>query len=136
MKAGGLTLLWLLCASLAEAAPHHHRRARTRLCDPHARRTLRTIEKTHRQAGPVSAPSTRALAGLADPTLLFQRGHGPIFGDDVVFITTDAPAARIEADARLVPAFEPVGVLGRTVDRLPRTLACSPRSPRGPPSPA
>jgi hypothetical protein len=133
MKAGGWALLWLLWASTATAAPAHHRRQKPRVCDPRARLTLRVLSAHRPPAGPVSVPSTRARAGLADPMLLFQRGSGTAFADDIAAISNDVPAARIDADASLVPAFEPLGVLGRTVDRLPRIHSFSPRSPRGPP---
>jgi hypothetical protein len=132
MKAGGLVLLSLLCASVATAAPAH-RRAKSRVCDPHARLTLRTIAANRPVAGPISTPSTRVQAGLIDPNLLFQRGSATTFGDEVAAISNDAPAARIDADVSLVPAFEPLGVLVKSVDRLPRSDAFSPRSPRGPP---
>jgi hypothetical protein len=133
MKVGGLVLLWLLCASIATAAPVHQRRAKSRVCDPHSRFTLRTIAANRPVAGPISIPSTRAQAGLADPTLLFQRGGAATFGDEVAAISNDAPAARIDGDVGLVPAFEPLGVLVRSVHRLPQSDAFSPRSPRGPP---
>jgi len=132
-KAGSLALLWLLCASEAQATPASHRRAKIRACDAHARLTLRALESHRPPGGPVSVPSRRALAGLADSTLLLQRGASTTFGDEVAAISNDAPAAHIEADASLVPAFEPLGVLARSVDRLPGIQLFSPRSPRGPP---
>jgi hypothetical protein len=130
-KAGSLTLLWLLCASIAVAAPHH-RRTRLRVCDPHSRHTLRSLAG-HQPIGPVSTPSTKAQAGLADPMLLLQRGHGTVFGDDIAIIPNDAPIAAIEPDATLVPAFEAIGLLVRAVYQLPDHDLFSPRSPRGPP---
>jgi hypothetical protein len=131
-NAGTLACLCLLCASLASAAPGHHRRAKSRACDSHARLTLRALTG-QRPLGPVSGPSTRAQAGLIDPMLLLQRGHGAIFDDEVAVISNDAPVAQIDADVSLVPAFEALGVLARTVDQLPSSDVFSPRSPRGPP---
>jgi hypothetical protein len=134
MKASSLVVLWLLCASVASAAPVH-RRGRARVCDSHGSRLkTRTLHARYASSGgPVAPPSTRALVGLADPTLLLQRGTGTNLGDDVAAIQNDSPAARIDAELRLAPAFEPIGVLARSADRLPKLHRFSPRSPRGPP---
>ena len=131
MKAGSLVVLWLLCASVATAAPAH-RRGRARVCDAH-RAKLAKLHRDRKPVGPVAPPSTRALAGLADPTLLLKRGSGTNFDTDVDAIQNDTPAARIDAGLRLAPAFEPVGVVARISDRLPKLHRFSPRSPRGPP---
>jgi hypothetical protein len=131
MKAGSFVVLLLLCSSVATAAPAH-RRARARVCDAH-RAKLAKLRSERRPVGPVAPPSTRALAGLADPTLLLTRGGGTNFDTDVDAIQNDTPAARIDAGLRLAPAFEPVGVVARISDRLPKLHRFSPRSPRGPP---
>jgi hypothetical protein len=132
MKASSLVVLWLLCASVASAAPAH-RRGRARVCDAHVvkHRTLRTHSTS--VGGPVAPPSTRALVGLSEPTVLLQRGSRATLDDDVAAIQNDSPAARIDAGLRLAPDFEPIGVLARICDRLPKLHRFSPRSPRGPP---
>jgi len=132
MKASALAVLWLLCASVATAAPAHHR-GKPRVCKTHGPR----VPKLHRHpasvGGPVAPPSTRALAGLADPILLLTRATQTNVDDDVAAIQNDSPVARIDCGLRLAPAFAPIGVLARTANRLPNLHRFSPRSPRGPP---
>jgi hypothetical protein len=132
MKASSLVVLWLLCASVASAAPAH-RRAKLRVCDPHGARLKKLQPHRGSVGGPVAPPSTRALAGLTDPRLVLHRGSTADADDDVAAIQNDPPAARIDAGLRLAPAFEAIGVLARIADRLPTLHRFSPRSPRGPP---
>jgi len=132
IKAASLALLWLLCASMAGAAPAHHRRTKSRVCDPHSRHILRSLTG-RRAVGPVSEPSTRARAGLTDPVRRLHRAQRPLFEDEVAAITNDAPVAEIDSDPSVVPAFDSVGVLSRPACRLPVSNVFSPRSPRGPP---
>ena len=132
MKASGLAVLWLLCASVATAAPAHHR-GKARVCETHGARLKKLQPHPASVGGPVAPPSTRALAGLADPTLLLKRGTPTNVDDDVAAIQNDSPAARIDAGLRHAPAFAPIGVLARVEDRLPKLHRFSPRSPRGPP---
>lgn len=127
-----LAVLCLLCASVATAAPVH-RRVRGRVCDPHAA-TLKKLEaRQASKGGPVAPPSTRALAGLTDPALSFQRANHTTFDDDQALIQNDTPAADVYVSLMLAPALEPIGFLARRIDRLPKLDACSLRSPRGPP---
>jgi hypothetical protein len=132
MKASSLAVLWLLCASVATAAPVH-RRGKVRVCDAHGVRLKKLQPHPASVGGPVAPPSTRALVGLADPTLILQRGAAANFDDDVAAIQNDSPAARVDAGLRLAPDFEPIGVLARIADRLPKLHRFSRRSPRGPP---
>lgn len=90
---------------------------------------------TRHPVGPVAPPSTRARSGLSDPTLLLQYGHRPQLDDDIAAISNDAPAAYTD-DLSLLPAFEALGIVPRTVARLPVDDTFSPRSPRGPPAAA
>ncbi len=131
MKASSLAVLWLFCASVATAAPAHHR-GKARVCATHGDR-LKKQPHPASVGGPVAPPSTRALAGLADPMLLLQHSTSTNVDDDVAAIQNDSPAARIDAGLTLVPAFAPIGVLARIADRLPKFHRFSPRSPRGPP---
>ena len=132
MKASALAVLWVLCASVATAAPAH-RRGKPRVCRTHATRVKKLQPHPASVGGPVAPPSTRALAGLADPILLVSRATLTNVDDDVAAIQNDSPAARIDCGLRLAPAFAPIGVLARIADRLPKLDCFSPRSPRGPP---
>ncbi|HEY2904744.1 MAG TPA: hypothetical protein VGJ29_02530 [Vicinamibacterales bacterium] len=132
MKASALAVLWVLCASVATAAPVHHR-SKPRVCRTHGARLNKLQPHPASVGGPVAPPSTRALAGLADPILLLTRATQTNVDDDVAAIQNDSPAARIDCGLRLAPAFAPIGVLARIADRLPKLHRFSPRSPRGPP---
>jgi hypothetical protein len=133
MKASALAVLWVLCASsIASAAPAHHR-GKPRVCRTHGARLKKLQPHPASVGGPVAPPSTRALAGLADPILLLTRGTQTPVDDDVAAIQNDSPAARIDRGLRLAPAFAPIGVLTRDADPLPKLHRFSPRSPRGPP---
>jgi hypothetical protein len=132
MKACSLAVLCLLCASIASAAPAH-RRARHRVCDPHATTLKKLRARVTSPVGPVAPPSSRVMAGLTDSTLLLQRGQPTPVDDDVAAIQNDTPADGIESGLRLAPALEPIAVLARRVDRLPKLHVAFPRSPRGPP---
>jgi hypothetical protein len=134
LRVGSLALLCLFCASIADASTSRHRRARSRMCDQRTRLSLRGLA-SGRPVGPVAPPSTRALSGLGDSTLLLQHGHLVLLDDGIAAISNDAPAAQSD-DLSLFPAFQALGLIARTTDRLPLHDTFSPRSPRGPPAAA
>jgi hypothetical protein len=134
MKATSVAVLWLLCASIGYAAPAPPRAAAGRVCDTKAT-TLRKLSRPPKSVGgPVKAPSTRALAGLADPRLVLKRGSHLDLEDDGQAIQNDAPAARIDSDdERSAPTLRELGILPSPLHRPVHTRAFTPRSPRGPP---
>jgi hypothetical protein len=133
MKASSVAVVWLLFASIGYAAPAPRRAAVGRVCDAKAT-TLRKLSRPPKSVGgPVKAPSTRALAGLADPRLVLKRGTHPDLGDDGQAIQNDAPAARIDSDERSAPTLRELGILPSPLHRPVHTRAFTPRSPRGPP---
>ncbi|MBI3494228.1 MAG: hypothetical protein HY047_20975 [Acidobacteria bacterium] len=132
LKTGRIALLCLLSTSAAYAAPAPGRAVAGPACDPQTT----TLRKLPRQAksygGPVALPAKRSLYGLTDITARMRRGTHATLGDRFAAIPS-VPAARIDADERLVPTLRPIGELIRSVDWRPRTRESSPRSPRGPP---
>ena len=134
LKAGPILVLLLCAASTAEAAhrPRHGATAR-RVCDPHTT-TLKQFKRTpHSFGGPLATPSQRVLVGLTDPTTRLARATETDDDDDSAAIQNDAPAAQFDLETRGRPVLVPIGVLVRPVDASPRSGACSPKSPRGPP---
>jgi hypothetical protein len=137
MRTCSVAVLWLLFASIGYAAPAPapHYGVTGRVCDDHsttARKVLKHKKKSF--GGPVARPSTRALAGLSDPTARMRRASYTPFDDDDDAIQNDAPAAQIDIDDRPTPALRPIGALPPANDpRLP-TRAFTPRAPRGPPA--
>ncbi len=121
MKASALAVLWVLCASVATAAPAHHR-GKPRVCSDAWGAPEEAASLIRRSVGgPVAPPSTRALAGLADPTLLMQRARSDTMSMTTSrrFRTIRRPRASTRG-LRLAPAFAPIGVLARIADRLPK----------------
>jgi hypothetical protein len=135
LKAGSIALLamlWLLSASAADAAPAPGRAAAGPACDPQTT-TLRRLPRHAKSfGGPVALPPARSLYGLTDITARMRRGTRVALGDRCAAIPS-APAARIDADHRLIPSLRPLGGLVGSVDGRPHTHESSPRSPRGPP---
>jgi hypothetical protein len=131
MRASGALVLWLLCASLADAAPVQ-RGAAGPLCDPQtpAHRKLPRHPKSF--GGPLRVrPESRGV--VTDMTARLQRGRrANLLGDDDA-IQNDAPAAQLDIDERATPALRWLGVLLGSADGCPDTRSFSPRSPRGPP---
>jgi hypothetical protein len=132
MKASSIAVLWLLFASIGYAAPAPRRAAAGRACDAKTT-TLRKLLRPKSTAGPLKAPSTHALAGLADPRVVLKRGGHPNVDDDGLAIQNDAPAARIDTDERSAPTLRELGTLPGLLNWPIHTRAFTPRSPRGPP---
>jgi hypothetical protein len=130
---GGVLLLWLLSATLADAAPIAGRRS-SPVCDSHTS----TLRKLRRQATSFGGPlkrmmKRRATAVVIDTTGRITRAaRAPIDEDDAA-IQNDAPVSPVHADDRPVPALQPLGVLPRSLDLRLSSHTFSPRSPRGPP---
>ncbi len=128
-----LVLMLLIAASSAEAAHRRHHTPARRVCDPQTT-TLKQFKRTpHSFGGPIAVPSQRLLVGLTDPTTRVTRGTETDDDDDASAIQNDAPAAQFELETDGVPVLVPLGLLARPVDSRLHTLACSPKSPRGPP---
>ena len=135
LKVGSGVVLWLLSASVADAAPGPRRALVGRACSPHAAPVRKLVRQTKSFGGPVALPSKRAMAGLSDATARLRRSTRANLTDDDEAIQSGASAARIDADDRPVPALRPLGVLHGSIVPLPLLHAFSPRSPRGPPIP-
>lgn len=136
IKASSVTLVSLLFASVSWAAPAPRPGAAGRVCDGSATTARKLLRHVKSFGGPLAQPSTRALAGLADPMALLKRAPVTSCDDDDDAIQNDAPAAQFDLDERHTPALRALGVLPRSHGpRLP-TRAFTPRSPRGPPAAA
>jgi hypothetical protein len=138
LKAGRLvlpSLLLLLCASAADAAPQSARAPRRRLpvCDPRTA-SMRRVMGNRAALGPIADLSSDAQAGLTDTTTQVRRAtHAKLDESEEAAIQNDVPAAPGAFADDTTPPLRPIGVLGSSFDRLPATTAFSPRSPRGPP---
>jgi hypothetical protein len=82
--------------------------------------------------GPIKLPPERTLLGLDELTPRVTRSTHGNLGDENQAIQNDAPAARMDGDDQ-PPTLRIVGRLAGSVDPHTCTLACSPKSPRGPP---
>jgi hypothetical protein len=128
MRTSGALALWLLCASLADAAPVQ-RGAAGPLCDPQTP----AHRKLPRHPKSFGGPLRESRGVVTDMTARLQRGRrANLLGDDDA-IQNDAPAAQIDIDERATPALPCLGVLLGSADGRADTLPLSPRSPRGPP---
>jgi hypothetical protein len=137
MRASGAIALSLLSATVVFATPaaRWHGNAH-RACSQKATYVRKAPRHLTSLGGPLARRSAPAVAGLTDLTALLKRGlRANLPGDDEA-IQNDAPAARIEFDARPIPALLPLGVLHGSFDRRLDTHTFSPRSPRGPPTSA
>jgi hypothetical protein len=123
-----ICLLW---SSVAGAAPAP--RASKPVCDPQVVAAKKLLRHQRSYGGPLKLPSQRALLGLHDLTSHISRWTHGNLGDENQAIQNDAPAARIDADLRPAPSLRVLGLLAGSIDPHPRTPACSPKSPRGPP---
>jgi hypothetical protein len=132
--ASAVMLLWLLSATVVDAAPA----ARTTYGPTCDAQTALTLKKLRRQAKSFGGPfkrfmQRRTIAGPADTTARMLRGVRAPLDDDDAAIPNDTPAAHIDDDECPIPSLQPVGLLHGSRDQRPRSRAFSPRSPRGPP---
>lgn len=129
VKASSLVSICLLWASSASAAPGPRGSARP-VCDAQAAPVRRLPRHPRSFGGPVRPVSQ--LLSLGELTAHVSRAPRNLV-DENQAIQNDAPAARVDAGDRPVPALRVVGRLALSIDPRPRTHACSPKSPRGPP---
>ena len=134
MKAASVVVLWLLSVSIGVAAPAPDVPRAGHACDAYASTVRRLAHHPKSFGGPIAPVSKRVLAGLSDYTTLLKRNCAARIDDDDEAIQNDVPAARIDADERQVPIFQPLGLLHRSGDRALCAGAYSPRAPRGPPA--
>ena len=130
--AASLGLMSLLSVPVADAAP---RRASGPICDPQAPVTRKLLRHPRSFGGPLKRPSSHALAGLQDISARMRRGARADLGSEIAAIQNDSPVAGSGADNSLIPTLRPLETIS-SADLQPRSRAFSPRSPRGPPSPA
>jgi hypothetical protein len=130
VQAVSLVSVCLLTTSIAGAAPAP--RTAKSVCDPQTVPVRRLLRHPRSFGGPLKMPT---LLGLNELTSHVSRTHGNLGGENQA-IQNDAPAARIDAEDQPVPTLRVVGLLVGSIDRDPRTLDFSPKSPRGPPTAA
>jgi hypothetical protein len=134
VKAGSRGLLVSICllwAASANAAPAP--RSSKTVCDPQTTAARRLLRHPRSFGGPIKLPPERTLLGLDELAPRVTRWTHGNLGDENQAIQNDAPAARMDGDDQRVPTLRVVGRLVGSVDPHTRTLACSPKSPRGPP---
>ncbi len=136
MKAASVALLWLLTASLAEAAPRRAGALIGAQCDPQA-----TLRKGHHPKKPAGGPVARNRRAKSKTGLIFDfraclhRTARPHLDDDRDAIQNDDAATAFDCDDRAIPGLRPLGIVLGPFEGALATLAFSPRSPRGPPDP-
>lgn len=133
MKASSVAVLWLLFVSTGYAGPTPRRAAVGRVCNAQAATLRKLLRPPKSVGGPVRAPSTRTLAGLADSHLVLKRPCHADVDDDRQAIQNDAPAARLDFDDLSAPTLRELGVLPNPFSQHVHSRAFTPRSPRGPP---
>jgi hypothetical protein len=136
MKAATAALLSLLAVSAGEAsmAPRHAHRAA--VCDSQGP-TLRKLTRQQKAIGGPVARNRRARGGLLfDLAARLHRTVRVQLADDDDAIQNDGAAAGVDPDDRASPGLRPLGRVIGSLHKRPRTRAFSPRSPRGPPTPA
>jgi hypothetical protein len=133
IKACGVLLLPLLCASAVSAAPVTRRGAAGPICDPQTP-THRKLPRHPRSfGGPLADRGLSSRILLTDlGARLQRRGRADLASDEEV-IQNDAPIAQIDGDDRPVPALHLLGLLVGPASVRPDSQTSSPRSPRGPP---
>jgi hypothetical protein len=136
LRASCVALVCLLSASLAEATTTQGYRTTGVLCDSHSTTLRKMIRYAKSFAGPLAHRPQPALFGLSDIGAKLQRGGRADLTDDDAAIQNDAPDANIDSDRRAIPTLQPLELLAGRIDRLLRTRAFTPKSPRGPPVPA
>jgi hypothetical protein len=132
----GVALVWLLAASNVDAAPGPWRARSDAICDSQTAAALKKLLRHPKSYGGPLATRSRASRYdlLIDLTSHARRAKRATSSYDAAAIQNDAPAARVDANDGPLPALRPLGFLIRPVDSRSHTLACSPRSPRGPPA--
>jgi hypothetical protein len=136
MRASGIALLGLLCASMANAAPAPARGVAGPICDPQTPTHRKLPRHPKSFGGPLADRSDSSRGVVKDLSARLQRGLRTNLAGDDVAIQNDAPATQIDADDGPIPALRPLGLLIGSLDLRLETRAFSPRSPRGPPFPA
>ena len=131
VTAGSLALLWLMSALPASAATSG--RYAGPICDPQTTALRKLARQPKSFGGPLKQARARPLFGLTDPSARVHRSTRTTFDNDEAAIQNDAPAARIDDEARALPSLCPLGLLARPVDGSLHSPAFCPRAPRGPP---
>ena len=131
VRASSLVTVCLLWASAASAAPGPYapKSNSKTVCDPVASRRLPRHPRSF--GGPLRQP--KQLLTFDELTAHVARTPQGDLGNQNQAIQNDAPAARMDAGDRPLPTLCIVGLLVGSIDPHPRTHACSPKSPRGPP---
>ena len=130
--AGSVTLVWLLSASPALAAPLPQRGAAGPVCNAQSVTFRKLARHAKSYGGPLRRPAALQF-GLNDPTARLLRATRTPFDTDEAAIQSDAPAAHIDEHVGASPSLLLLGVLPRACATAPHSPFVSPRSPRGPP---
>ncbi len=135
LKAASVALLWLLTASVADAAPAARRADRTQVCDAQTTTIRRVVRRFKTLGGPLARRRRARARLLFDFTPRLHRTARVHVDDDRDAIQNDAAVASANPGDRAVPGLRPLGIVAGSLDRHLPALAFSPRSPRGPPPP-
>jgi hypothetical protein len=134
LKAAGVALLWLLTASVADAAPRS-RVDRTQVCNGQTATIRKVVRRLKTLGGPLARTRKARTWLLFDCTPRLHRPPRAHVGDHRDAIQLDAAVAYAARDGRTIPGLCPVGIVAGPAEPHVSTLAFSPRSPRGPPPP-
>jgi hypothetical protein len=135
----GTLFLWLLSASIADAAPVSRRHARvTRPLyeSRHAPRHVRARARLDQEAGSRSLHyflRTRRLVSWNMNAWLERRRTSPLRDHDAAALQNGTLALGGQDDLLVLASLEPLGVLPSPQCRITINGAVTPRSPRGPP---
>jgi len=136
-KTLGVSLLWLLTVSNADAAPRARQSSAAAICDAHPTGALKKLLHRAKSSGwPLGARRLSRFGFRIDATPHFERTRRSGNDDDAAAIQDDSPAARIDAHDGTLSSLRPIGFLVGQVDSHSRSVSFSPRSPRGPPLPS
>ena len=135
LKAAGVALLWLLTASVADAAPRPGV-DRTQACNAQTATIRSVVRRLKTLGGPLARTRKARTWLLFDLTPRLHRPPRAHVGDHRDAIQIDAAVAHAARDGRTVPGLCPVGIVAGSAAPHVSAFAFSPRSPRGPPSPA
>jgi hypothetical protein len=135
----GTLFLWLLSASIADAAPvsrRHARVTRPQYESRHAPRRVRARVRVDQEAGGRSLHyflrSPRLISRHVN-AWLERRRTSPLRDHDAAALQNSTLALGGEDDLLVLASLEPLGVLPSPQCRIPIKGAVTPRSPRGPP---
>lgn len=132
-KTLGVSLLWLLTAASADAAPGPRYSSAAAPCSARPTALKKLICRARSSGGPLAKRPRLSRFGIhVNPTPHFERSRRTAGANSDAAIQDDAPARVVAHDCTL-SSLRPIGFLVGDVDSHSRSVSFSPRSPRGPP---